>query len=188
MPRRFCLPASLAAPAAAGAASGVKTVVFVHASAPPAKLVQMASYGARVEIDLAAVPYQTLSEYGFFVGDIDNPVHHDVYELFAAVVVALFAAYKAGAVPIVANPLTRAIPSPTSITSPTSTASTCGLNALICEVKSLIKDSISAAIQPPLHGRGFEQSSCHTVYQNSCGKPTALFYFNEERSLELPGG
>ena len=34
--------------AAAGAASGVKTVVFVPASAPPAKLVQMASYGARL--------------------------------------------------------------------------------------------------------------------------------------------
>lgn len=31
---------------AAGAAAGVKTVVFVPASAPPAKLVQMASYGA----------------------------------------------------------------------------------------------------------------------------------------------
>ncbi|MHB8799476.1 MAG: threonine synthase [Thermoanaerobaculia bacterium] len=34
--------------AAAGAAAGVKTVVFVPASAPPAKLVQMASYGARL--------------------------------------------------------------------------------------------------------------------------------------------
>jgi len=33
---------------AAGAAAGVKTVVFVPASAPPAKLVQMASYGARL--------------------------------------------------------------------------------------------------------------------------------------------
>lgn len=32
--------------AAAGAAAGVKTVVFVPASAPPAKLVQMATYGA----------------------------------------------------------------------------------------------------------------------------------------------
>lgn len=32
--------------AAAGAAAGVKTIVFVPASAPPAKLVQMASYGA----------------------------------------------------------------------------------------------------------------------------------------------
>ena len=32
--------------AAAGAAAGMKTVVFVPASAPPAKLVQMASYGA----------------------------------------------------------------------------------------------------------------------------------------------
>ncbi len=34
--------------AAAGAAAGVKTVVFVPATAPPAKLVQMASYGAQV--------------------------------------------------------------------------------------------------------------------------------------------
>ncbi|MHB1047660.1 MAG: threonine synthase [Thermoanaerobaculia bacterium] len=34
--------------AAAGAAAGVKTVVFVPASAPSAKLVQMASYGARL--------------------------------------------------------------------------------------------------------------------------------------------
>lgn len=34
--------------AAAGAAAGVKTVVFVPATAPPAKLVQMASYGARL--------------------------------------------------------------------------------------------------------------------------------------------
>ncbi|MGB5065728.1 MAG: DUF6394 family protein [Candidatus Competibacter sp.] len=29
--------------------------------------------------------------FGFFVGDIDNPVHHDVYELFAAIVVNLIA-------------------------------------------------------------------------------------------------
>ena len=29
--------------------------------------------------------------FGFFVGDIDNPVHHDVYELFAALVVSLIA-------------------------------------------------------------------------------------------------
>lgn len=34
--------------AAAGAAAGVRTVVFVPASAPPAKLVQIASYGARL--------------------------------------------------------------------------------------------------------------------------------------------
>ena len=33
---------------AAGAAAGIRTVVFVPASAPPAKLVQMASYGARL--------------------------------------------------------------------------------------------------------------------------------------------
>jgi threonine synthase len=33
---------------AAGAAAGIQTVVFVPASAPPAKLVQMASYGARL--------------------------------------------------------------------------------------------------------------------------------------------
>ncbi len=33
---------------AAGAAAGIKTVVFVPATAPPAKLVQMASYGARL--------------------------------------------------------------------------------------------------------------------------------------------
>lgn len=25
--------------------------------------------------------------FGFFIGDIDNPVHHDVYELFTAIVV-----------------------------------------------------------------------------------------------------
>ena len=25
--------------------------------------------------------------FGFFIGDIDNPAHHDVYELFAAIVV-----------------------------------------------------------------------------------------------------
>ena len=27
--------------------------------------------------------------FGFFVGDIDNPSHHNVYELFAAIVVSL---------------------------------------------------------------------------------------------------
>lgn len=29
--------------------------------------------------------------FGFFIGDIDNPEHHDVYELFAALVVGLIA-------------------------------------------------------------------------------------------------
>lgn len=29
--------------------------------------------------------------FGFFIGDIDNPDHHDVYELFAALVVGLIA-------------------------------------------------------------------------------------------------
>ncbi len=29
--------------------------------------------------------------FGFFVGDIQNPAHHDVYELFAALVVSLIA-------------------------------------------------------------------------------------------------
>lgn len=29
--------------------------------------------------------------FGFFVGDIDNPAHHDSYELFAAIVVNLIA-------------------------------------------------------------------------------------------------
>lgn len=29
--------------------------------------------------------------FGFFLGDIDNPDHHDVYELFAALVVGLIA-------------------------------------------------------------------------------------------------
>lgn len=29
--------------------------------------------------------------FGFFVGDIDNPDHHNVYELFAAIVVNLIA-------------------------------------------------------------------------------------------------
>jgi hypothetical protein len=29
--------------------------------------------------------------FGFFLGDIDNPAHHDVYELFAAIVVSLIA-------------------------------------------------------------------------------------------------
>ncbi len=29
--------------------------------------------------------------FGFFIGDIDNPAHHHVYELFAALVVSLIA-------------------------------------------------------------------------------------------------
>lgn len=29
--------------------------------------------------------------FGFFLGDIDNPAHHNVYELFAAIVVNLIA-------------------------------------------------------------------------------------------------
>lgn len=29
--------------------------------------------------------------FGFFIGDIDNPAHHNIYELFAAVVVNLVA-------------------------------------------------------------------------------------------------
>mgnify|MGYP000231714039 FL=1 len=29
--------------------------------------------------------------YGFFIGDIDNPSHHNVYELFAALIVSLIA-------------------------------------------------------------------------------------------------
>jgi len=29
--------------------------------------------------------------FGFFIGEIDNPVHHNVYELFAAIVVSLIA-------------------------------------------------------------------------------------------------
>ncbi len=29
--------------------------------------------------------------FGFFIGDIANPVHHNVYELFAAIVVSLIA-------------------------------------------------------------------------------------------------
>ena len=29
--------------------------------------------------------------FGFFLGDIDNPMHHNVYELFAAIVVSLIA-------------------------------------------------------------------------------------------------
>jgi len=29
--------------------------------------------------------------FGFFVGEIENPAHHDVYELFAALVVSLIA-------------------------------------------------------------------------------------------------
>ncbi len=29
--------------------------------------------------------------FGFFLGDIDNPAHHNVYELYAAIVVSLIA-------------------------------------------------------------------------------------------------
>jgi len=29
--------------------------------------------------------------FGFFVGDLDNPAHHDIYELFAAIVVNVIA-------------------------------------------------------------------------------------------------
>lgn len=29
--------------------------------------------------------------FGFFLGDVDNPAHHNVYELFAAVVVSIVA-------------------------------------------------------------------------------------------------
>jgi hypothetical protein len=29
--------------------------------------------------------------FGFFLGEIDNPAHHDIYELFAALVVSLIA-------------------------------------------------------------------------------------------------
>lgn len=29
--------------------------------------------------------------FGFFIGDIDNPAHHNVYELFAAIVINLIA-------------------------------------------------------------------------------------------------
>jgi len=29
--------------------------------------------------------------FGFFIGDLDNPAHHNVYELFAAIVVNLIA-------------------------------------------------------------------------------------------------
>lgn len=29
--------------------------------------------------------------FGFFIGDIDNPAHHHVYELYAAIVVSLIA-------------------------------------------------------------------------------------------------
>ncbi|MFU2488863.1 DUF6394 family protein [Thauera sp. WH-1] len=29
--------------------------------------------------------------FGFFIGDMDNPAHHDIYELFAALVVSLVA-------------------------------------------------------------------------------------------------
>ncbi|MBS0369063.1 MAG: hypothetical protein JSS57_07680 [Proteobacteria bacterium] len=29
--------------------------------------------------------------FGFFIGELDNPVHHDLYELFAAIVVNLIA-------------------------------------------------------------------------------------------------
>ena len=31
--------------------------------------------------------------FGFFVGDIDNPAHHNVFELFAAIVVNLIATF-----------------------------------------------------------------------------------------------
>ena len=35
--------------------------------------------------------------FGFFLGDIENPVHHNVYELFAAIVVSFIATIlKAG--------------------------------------------------------------------------------------------
>ncbi|MEZ5451123.1 MAG: DUF6394 family protein, partial [Thiolinea sp.] len=29
--------------------------------------------------------------FGFFIGDIDNPAHHNVFELFAALVISLIA-------------------------------------------------------------------------------------------------
>ena len=29
--------------------------------------------------------------YGFFIGDLDDPSHHNVYELFAALIVSLIA-------------------------------------------------------------------------------------------------
>jgi len=29
--------------------------------------------------------------YGFFIGELDNPTHHNVYELFAALIVSLIA-------------------------------------------------------------------------------------------------
>ncbi len=29
--------------------------------------------------------------FGFFIGEIDNPIHHHVYELFAAIVISLIA-------------------------------------------------------------------------------------------------
>ncbi|MEZ5451524.1 MAG: DUF6394 family protein [Thiothrix sp.] len=29
--------------------------------------------------------------FGFFIGDIDNPAHHNVYELFAAIVISMIA-------------------------------------------------------------------------------------------------
>jgi uncharacterized protein DUF6394 len=29
--------------------------------------------------------------FGFFIGDLDNPTHHEIYELFAAIVVSLIA-------------------------------------------------------------------------------------------------
>ncbi|MGD8547192.1 MAG: DUF6394 family protein [Thiohalophilus sp.] len=29
--------------------------------------------------------------FGFFIGDIDNPIHHNVYELYAALVISLIA-------------------------------------------------------------------------------------------------
>ncbi len=40
------------------------------------------------------MPFLSLAltfNFGFFLGDIDNPDHHNVYELFAALVVSLIA-------------------------------------------------------------------------------------------------
>jgi voltage-gated potassium channel Kch len=34
--------------------------------------------------------------FGFFIGDLDNPIHHDVYQLFAAIVVNLIATVLTG--------------------------------------------------------------------------------------------
>ena len=51
--------------------------------------------------------------FGFFVGDIENPAHHDVYELFAALVVSLIATvlllFMVQASAILANPLAIAL-------------------------------------------------------------------------------